>query len=186
LEFSLIWAHTFYGKVRATILARVETMRRRTFINLTAGTAAAVTFPPLVQPETPKHKNPVGPKPSDLRTGDAPMTHPVVHFEIGCRDSAKTQEFYKKLFDWKMSDMGPAAMIAAEARGIGGHINSLGHDPYLYTIFYVSVDDVAAYLKKAEGLGAKTLVPPVDIPTGTFAWMQDLEGNTVGLWKNKP
>jgi len=23
------------------------------------------------------------------------------------------------------------------------------------------------------------------IPTGTFAWMQDPEGNTVGLWKNK-
>jgi predicted enzyme related to lactoylglutathione lyase len=38
------------------------------------------------------------------------MTHPVVHFEIGCRDSAKTQEFYKKLFDWKISDIGPAAM----------------------------------------------------------------------------
>jgi len=24
------------------------------------------------------------------------------------------------------------------------------------------------------------------IPNGTFAWMQDPEGNTVGLWKNKP
>jgi predicted enzyme related to lactoylglutathione lyase len=29
------------------------------------------------------------------------MPHPVVHFEIGCRDSAKTQEFYGKLFNWK-------------------------------------------------------------------------------------
>jgi len=24
----------------------------------------------------------------------------------------------------------------------------------------------------------------VKIPTGTFAWMQDPEGNTVGLWKS--
>jgi hypothetical protein len=113
------------------------------------------------------------------------MTHPVVHFEIGCRNTAKTQEFYKTLFDWKISEMGPAAMIAAEAGGIGGHINSLGHEPYHYTIFYVAVDNVAAYLEKAAALGAKTLVPPVDIPTGTFAWMQDPEGNTVGLWKPK-
>ncbi len=113
------------------------------------------------------------------------MTHPVVHFEIGCRDSAKTQEFYKKLFDWKIEAMGPAAMIAAEAGGITGHITALGHEPQHYTIFYVGVDDVAAYLEKAKGLGAKTLVPPVDIPTGTFAWMQDPEGNTVGLWKAK-
>lgn len=113
------------------------------------------------------------------------MPHPVVHFEIGCRDSAKTQEFYKKLFDWKISDMGSAAMIAADSGGIDGHITALGHEPQHYTIFYVAVDDVAAFLEKAKSLGAKTLVPPIDIPTGTFAWMQDPEGNTVGLWKNK-
>jgi predicted enzyme related to lactoylglutathione lyase len=48
-----------------------------------------------------------------------------------------------------------------------------------------AVEDVSAALKKAEALGGKMLVPPVDIPTGTFAWMQDPEGNTVGLWKAK-
>lgn len=74
------------------------------------------------------------------------MPHPVVPFEIGCRDAAKTQEFYKKLFDWKISEMGPAAMIAAEAGGIGGHISSLGHEPEHYTIFYVQVDNVAVSL----------------------------------------
>ena len=29
----------------------------------------------------------------------------------------------------------------------------------------------------------KTLVPPVAIPNGTFAWFADVDGNTVGLWK---
>jgi predicted enzyme related to lactoylglutathione lyase len=113
------------------------------------------------------------------------MGRPVIHFDIGCRDSQKTQEFYKKMFDWKIEMFGPAAMIAAEANGITGHITSLGHEPYHYTIFYVDVEDVAASLKQAEALGGKTLVPPMDIPTGTFAWMQDPEGNTVGLWKPK-
>jgi uncharacterized protein len=113
------------------------------------------------------------------------MGRAVVHFEIGCRDSAKTQEFYSKLFGWKISLMGPAAMIAPEASGIAGHITALGHEPHHYTIFYVDVDDIAAYLAKAESLGGRTLVPPVPVPTGIFAWMQDPEGNTVGLWQAK-
>ena len=113
------------------------------------------------------------------------MGRAVVHFEIGCKDSPKTQEFYRKMFDWKIEAMGPAAMIAGEAGGITGHITALGHEPQHYTIFYVDVDDVAASLHQAESLGGKTLVPPIDIPTGTFAWMQDPEGNTVGLWKTK-
>ena len=113
------------------------------------------------------------------------MGRPMVHFEIGCRDSARTQEFYSKLFDWKISPMGPAAMITPESSGIAGHIGALGHEPHRYTIFYVDVGELAAYLKKAEALGGKTLVPPVVLPTGTFAWMQDPEGNTVGLWQSQ-
>jgi predicted enzyme related to lactoylglutathione lyase len=89
------------------------------------------------------------------------------------------------MFDWRIDMFGSAAMIAPEATGIGGHIASLGHEPHHYTIFYVDVEDVAAYLKKAESLGGKTFVPPMDIPTVTFAWMQDPEGNPVGLWKPK-
>lgn len=114
------------------------------------------------------------------------MGRPVVHFEIGCRDKAKTAEFYGAMFEWTTQDMGPAAMIATGAEtGIQGHISSLGHEPHNYTIFYVQVDDVAAYLKKAESLGGKTIVPAAPIPSGTFAWFADPEGNTVGLFTPK-
>jgi predicted enzyme related to lactoylglutathione lyase len=109
-----------------------------------------------------------------------------VHFEIGCRDSARTQEFFRSLFDWKINVMGPAAMIdTAAGSGIQGHITSLGHDPQHYVTVYVQVDDLHAYLSKAEGLGGKTLVPPVEIPTGSFAWLADPDGNIIGLWKPK-
>ena len=113
------------------------------------------------------------------------MGQPVVHFEIGCRDKEKTKAFYSAMFDWSTSDMGPAAMIDTQAGGAGiqGHMTALGHEPHNYTIFYVDVDDVPAALAKAESLGGKTLVPPVTIPNGTFAWFADPEGNTVGLWK---
>jgi uncharacterized protein len=49
----------------------------------------------------------------------------------------------------------------------------------------VQVDDGQSYLDKAAALGGKTLVPPVEIPTGTFGWSADLDGNTIGLRKPK-
>ena len=114
------------------------------------------------------------------------MGQPVVHFEIGCRDSAKTANFFRDLFGWQMQAMGPATMINTGAgSGIQGHISSLGHEPHNYTVVYVQVDDVQAYLDKVASLGGKTMVPPVEIPTGTFAWFSDPEGNVVGLWKPK-
>jgi predicted enzyme related to lactoylglutathione lyase len=116
--------------------------------------------------------------------GGANMAHPVVHFEIGCRDRAKTEHFFGELFGWHMQGSGPASNIdTGSQQGIPGHITMLGHEPYHYTIFYVEVDDIQASLDKATALGGKTLVPPIKIPTGTFAWFSDLDGNTIGLLK---
>jgi predicted enzyme related to lactoylglutathione lyase len=109
------------------------------------------------------------------------MPNPVVHFEIGSRDTAKAQQLYSALFDWKVEAAGPAAII--KEAGIAGHITSLGHEPFHYTIFYVEVADVAAHIAKAEGLGCKKIVGPITIPGGTFAWISDPDGNTIGLWK---
>lgn len=106
--------------------------------------------------------------------------HPVVHFEIGCREPGKNREFYTGLFQWEFNEF---FQVAAETAGLSGHLVSLGHEPFQYTIFYVQVDDVAASIEKATGLGGKKLVGPIKIPTGTFAWIQDPEGNTIGLWK---
>ena len=73
--------------------------------------------------------------------------------------------------------------VAAKSAGLDGHLVSLGHEPFNYTIFYVQVEDVKAAIAKAEGLGGKKIVGPVTIPAGAFAWIRDPEGNTVGLWK---
>jgi predicted enzyme related to lactoylglutathione lyase len=113
------------------------------------------------------------------------MGKPVVHFEIGCRNSQKTQEFFAKLFDWQINVQGPAALInTGDTAGIQGHITALGHEPHNYVTVYVQVDDLQAYLDRANQLGGKTLVPPVEIPgQGSFAWLADLDGNIIGLWK---
>jgi predicted enzyme related to lactoylglutathione lyase len=112
------------------------------------------------------------------------MGQPVVYFEVGCRDKARSTAFFAELFGWQVSEAGPAAMIDTGAQaGINGQINSLGHEPHHYVTFYVAVDDLPAYLAKAESLGGRTLVPPVEIPPGTFAWLADPDGNIIGLWK---
>ena len=115
--------------------------------------------------------------------GEKSMGRPVVHFEIGCRDRAKTGDFYAKLFDWQITAAGPASNIDTGGPGISGHITALGHEPEHYTMFYVDVEDVQAALDKAIELGGKKLVGPIQIPTGTFAWFADPDGNTIGLLK---
>jgi predicted enzyme related to lactoylglutathione lyase len=116
------------------------------------------------------------------------MGQPVVHFEIGCRDLAKTQDFYARLFDWQMQPYGPAAMISTgNGAGIQGHINALGHEPHNYVTVYVQVDDLQASLDRAAQLGGKMIVPPTEVPgMGHFAWLADPEGNHIGLWKPVP
>ena len=113
------------------------------------------------------------------------MGQPVVHFEIGCRDSAKLQGFYGELFDWKFQAYGRSAMVnTGQTVGIQGHISALGHEPYNYVTVYVQVDALQAFLNKAANLGGKTLVPPTEVPgAGHFAWLADPEGIVVGLWK---
>lgn len=112
--------------------------------------------------------------------------NPVVHFEIGCRDSEKTQRFYGQLFGWRIQAAGPAAMISTGSEeGIDGHITSLGHEPHQYVTVYVQVEDIQGSLDKVESLGGKTLVGPTEVPgMGHFAWFSDLDGNTIGLWKD--
>jgi predicted enzyme related to lactoylglutathione lyase len=115
------------------------------------------------------------------------MGNPVVHFEIGGRDTGKSKDFYAALFNWKIEEMGPAMMIStASDTGIGGHISALGHEPHNYVTVYVQVENIPATLKKAEELGGSTMVPETEIPDmGHFAWLKDVDGNIVGLWKSK-
>jgi predicted enzyme related to lactoylglutathione lyase len=114
---------------------------------------------------------------------EKPMGRPVIHFEIGCRDRAKTGDFYSKLFGWQIGPAPASPIDTGSPRGIPGHITSLGHEPEHYTMFYVDVDDVQAALDQAVELGGKKLVGPIKIPTGTFAWFADPEGNMIGLLK---
>jgi hypothetical protein len=49
---------------------------------------------------------------------------------------------------------------------------------------YVEVDDLQQALDKAESLGGKTVMPPMDIPDAvSLAMFTDPSGNVIGLVK---
>ena len=113
------------------------------------------------------------------------MGQPVVLFEIGCQDSPKTTSFFSDLFGWTIERRGPATLIDTGAgRGIVGHLTSLPNGLRNYVTIYVQVDDLDAYLEKARELGGETVEPPNEVPgAGKFAWLNDPEGNMIGIWQ---
>lgn len=114
------------------------------------------------------------------------MPNPVVHWEIQSENPGKVQDFFAKMFDWHIDANNPMnyGMVDTHTQeGINGGIGPKPGGANLVT-FYVEVDDLQAYLDKAEGLGGKTVMPPTEIPgVVTLALFNDPEGNTIGLVK---
>jgi uncharacterized protein len=110
------------------------------------------------------------------------MGRPVVYFEIGGRDREEGAAFSASLFEWDTSDTGSSTAFMTNAgRGIDGHLAALGHEPHACTMFYVAVDDLATTMSRAAELGGATLLGPIDVPDGTFAWLRDAQGNTIDV-----
>ena len=112
------------------------------------------------------------------------MGHPVVHFEVVGKEGKKLQEFYSQLFDWKIDANNPMnyGIVEAQEGGIGGGVGPGDGDGHV--TFYVQVADLQASLSKAESLGGKTIMPPMEVPGGpAIAMFADPEGNVIGLVK---
>jgi predicted enzyme related to lactoylglutathione lyase len=117
------------------------------------------------------------------------MGQPVAFFEVISDDPQRAQKFYAELFDWQV-DASPGmdgyALVdtGAGEGAVGGGIGpSLGPGDTGVKI-YVRVDDLDAYLARAEQLGGTALVPPMELPGdfGRIAIVADPDGNAVGLW----
>ena len=113
------------------------------------------------------------------------MTSSVLWFEVAGADRESLKSFYSKLFGWKMNDMEemPYTGVDAEDGGIPGGIGQAPEGHPGHVIFYVSVDDIDAALAKAESLGGKSEMGPIDIPAGRIAHFSDPEGHHVGFWQ---
>jgi predicted enzyme related to lactoylglutathione lyase len=113
------------------------------------------------------------------------MAHPVTHFEVNAKDAKAMQRFYGDLFDWRIDTNNPMdyGMVGAQGSGIGGGIGSTQSDRSWIT-FYVESPDLAQTLAKAERLGGRTVMAPMDMGVVQYALFADPEGNVVGLAKS--
>jgi predicted enzyme related to lactoylglutathione lyase len=96
------------------------------------------------------------------------VPNPVVHFEITGADGSALQNFYRDLFDWKIDANNEWQYGMVETGGEGRINGGISGDPEgnARVSVYAAVDDLQAYLDKAERLGA-TAVMPVTEMTGT-------------------
>ncbi len=111
------------------------------------------------------------------------MGAPVMHFEIVGKDGKKLEQFYSSLFDWKIDSNNDLhyGMVDNGGQGINGGV-AASQDGQAWAGFYVGVDNLQNVLSKAESLGGKTIMPPMDIPGGpSIAMFTDPEGNKIGL-----
>ncbi|MEI8256438.1 MAG: VOC family protein [Deltaproteobacteria bacterium] len=118
------------------------------------------------------------------------MSNPFIHIELNTGNPKAAKAFYKKLFDWKMTDTNlPPAMAytmihtSAGKNGAGGGIwtNPMPGAPPAW-MPYVEVADVKKSVAKAAKLGAKVHVAFQEIPGGTLGVFEDPTGAVIGVW----
>lgn len=119
------------------------------------------------------------------------MGSPVVHREPMSKDPAKVSEFYKKIFDWKITHRPEWNYRIVETGGEGGINGGIAkperEGPWPGNmLFYIAVDDLAAYRRKVVAAGGKIRVEEQEVPgMGAFSLFTDPKGRMTGLWKTK-
>ena len=122
------------------------------------------------------------------------MGNAVVHWELMSKEPQKVAAFYQKVFDWKV-DHHPEInyrIVDTQAKGDmkginGGIIKPDREGPWPGNmLFYILVDDLAAYRKKVVAAGGKIHVEEQKVPgMGKLSLFTDPEGRMMGLWKAK-
>jgi predicted enzyme related to lactoylglutathione lyase len=116
--------------------------------------------------------------------------NPVAWFAVYARDGKQAQKFYADLFDWTIDTSFPMGygIVTPEDGGARGGIGQANDViPIKGVTFYLQVDDLQVYLEKAERLGGKTTLKPMQISGGpTIAVFTDLDGNAIGLMSRDP
>ena len=121
------------------------------------------------------------------------MGNAFVHCELAVDDVKAAQKFYKKLFNWKLTDTGPDMgnyiLIDVGSRISGGGMTAkmMPNQPTAW-LNYVEVDSVKKTMAKATKAGAKSLVPfQVVGDMGAIGVFMDPQGAALGVYeKAKP
>jgi predicted enzyme related to lactoylglutathione lyase len=115
------------------------------------------------------------------------MAHPVMKFQILSADPDGTARFYSDLFKWTVNadnPLGYREICTGSPEGIDGGIWPAPQQAQNFVQLFVYADDVRGVVERAQGLGAKLVIPPTVLPQGEeMAVMVDPKGMTFGIWR---
>jgi len=121
----------------------------------------------------------------------------VQHFELPADNMARAKKFYSSVFGWKTEDVPGMEYVMAstvevdektrmpkESGAINGGITKkgMGMNAPSITITVADIDKAVQKATKAGGKLAKEKQPVMEM--GFIAYIQDTEGNLIGLWQN--
>ncbi len=115
----------------------------------------------------------------------------IVWFEIPADDPNRANQFYGKLFGWKINAMPHMEgywhidTSGPDASPDGAVITRKGKEHTVTN--YISVPSVSRFAAKVEKLGGKICMPKTAVPSmGYFAVCLDTEGNMFAIWEMNP
>ncbi len=118
------------------------------------------------------------------------MANGFVHLELSTDNENAAKKFYKKIFDWKITDNKAMqyAMIDAGKKAVGGGITrKMMADQPTAWLPYVEVESVKKTISKAAKAGANVVVPFQSIgEMGAIGVFVDPTGATIGVWETAP
>jgi uncharacterized protein len=112
------------------------------------------------------------------------MAHPVVHTEIRSADPDATRQFFAELFGWKIASEGgfPGYTFIDTGTQDGPYVAiSPRQGTEDEVLFFVSVEDVADTLARAEKLGGSVVQPMQQVPGTSFGVFADAQGHKIGV-----
>jgi predicted enzyme related to lactoylglutathione lyase len=110
--------------------------------------------------------------------GSRAMPAPIVFFDVAGPDAAKLNDFYAKIFGWRID--------ANNGIDTGALKGTIRQDPP-EKIIYMGVPDINAALEQIKTAGGTVDMPRTVVPNVvTFALFKDPAGNRLGLVELKP
>ncbi len=113
------------------------------------------------------------------------MGQPVTHFQIVTANPDGAAEFYSSLFGWTVdadNALGYRMFDTGSEEGITGGVWPAPPGAPAFVQLFIRVEDLDTEVKRAESLGATTIIPPQELPDGdAMAVMRDPDGATFAL-----
>lgn len=121
----------------------------------------------------------------------------VVHFEIPFDDQKRAEEFYSKVFGWKINPIPEMKytivqtvdvddkQMPKEAGAINGGL--MKREQIKSPVITIGVSDIKKSAERVKKEGGRVIMEPFKVgDMGTAAYFTDPEGNVIGLWQNLP